>query len=54
MGMYVSTKKKDNKTVMGYKSVKCWDSNSMGMKGHIKEGLELTPMGSFDIGQGGY
>ena len=25
----------------------------MGMKGYVKEGLELTPMGSFDIGQGG-
>ena len=35
------------------KPVKCWDSNSMGTKGYIKEGLELTPMGSFDVGQGG-
>ena len=25
----------------------------MGTKGYIKEGLELTLMGSFDIGQGG-
>ena len=25
----------------------------MGTKGYVKEGLELTPMGSFDIGQGG-
>ena len=25
----------------------------MGMKGYVKEGLELTPMGSFDVGQGG-
>ena len=24
----------------------------MGTKGYIKEGLELTPMGSFDVGQG--
>ena len=23
------------------------------MKGDVKEGLELTPMGSFDVGQGG-
>ena len=34
-------------------TVKCWDSSSMGMKGYVKEGLELTPMGSFNIGQGG-
>ena len=25
----------------------------MGTKGYVKEGLELTLMGSFDIGQGG-
>ena len=25
----------------------------MGTKGYVKEGLELTPMGSFDVGQGG-
>ena len=24
-----------------------------GTKGIVKEGLELTPMGSFDVGQGG-
>ena len=24
-----------------------------GMKGDVKEGLELTPMGSFDVGQRG-
>ena len=35
-----------------YKHVKCWDSNSMGMKGYIKEGLELTPMCLFNVGQG--
>ena len=34
-------------------SVKCWNSNSMGTKGYVKEGLELTPMGSFNIGQRG-
>ena len=25
----------------------------MGMRGYIKEGLELAPMGSFDVAQGG-
>ena len=25
----------------------------MGMRGYIKEGLELAPMGSFDVEQGG-
>ena len=34
-------------------SVKCWDSNSMGMRGYVKEGLELALMGSFDTEQGG-
>ena len=33
--------------------VKCWNSNSMGTRGYVKEGLELTPMSSFDIEQGG-
>ena len=33
--------------------VKCWNSNSMGARGYVKERLELTPMGSFDVGQGG-
>ena len=33
--------------------VKCWNSNSMGTRGYIKERLELTPIGSFDIEQGG-
>ena len=33
--------------------VKCWDTNSMGTKGDVKEGWELTPMGSSDVGQGG-
>ena len=33
--------------------VKCWNSNSMGMRGYIKEGLELTPMSSFNVEQGG-
>ena len=28
--------------------VKYWDSNSIG---NIKEGLESTPMGSFNVGQ---
>ena len=27
--------------------------NSMGVREYIKEGLELTPMGPFDIEQGG-
>ena len=35
-------------------TVKCWDSNSMGTNGNFKEGLELTLMGSFDVGQGGH
>ena len=34
--------------------VKCWDSNSMGDEGDVKEGWESTPMGSFDVGQGGH
>ena len=34
-------------------TVKCWDSNSMGTRGYVKEGWELAPMGSFDIEQGG-
>ena len=34
--------------------VKCWDSNSMGMRGYVKEGLELAPISSFDVEQGGY
>ena len=25
----------------------------MGTRGYVKEGLELTPMGSFDVEQGG-
>ena len=33
--------------------VKCWDSNSMGTKGDVKEGWELALMGSFDVGQEG-
>ena len=33
--------------------VKCWNSNSMGARGYIKKGLELAPMGSFNIEQGG-
>ena len=37
----------------GWSAVKCWDSNSMGTKGDVKEGSKLTPMGSFDVGQGG-
>ena len=35
------------------RDVKCWNSNSMGMRGYVKERLELTPMGSFDVEQGG-
>ena len=34
-------------------AVKCWNSNSMGARGYVKEGLELTPMGSFDVEQEG-
>ena len=34
-------------------SVKCWNSNSMGARGYVKERLELTPMSSFNIEQGG-
>ena len=33
--------------------VKYWDSNSIGDEGDIKEGLESTPMGSFNVGRGG-
>ena len=33
--------------------VKCWDSNSMGTRGYVKEGLELALMGSFKVEQGG-
>ena len=33
--------------------VKCWNSNSMGARGYVKERLELTPMGPFNIEQGG-
>ena len=36
-----------------FSSVKCWNSNSIGRGGYVKERLELTPMGSFDIEQGG-
>ena len=35
------------------RNVKCWNSNSMGVRGYVKERLELTPMGSFDIEQRG-
>ena len=35
------------------KGVKCWNSNSMRARGYVKEGLELTLMGPFDIEQGG-
>ena len=35
-----------------YSPVKCWNSNSMGTRGYIKEGLELTPMSSFNVEQG--
>ena len=34
-------------------TVKCWNSNSMGVRGYIKGGLELTPMGPFNVEQGG-
>ena len=34
-------------------NVKCWDSNSMGMRGYVKEGLERAPIGSFNVEQGG-
>ena len=33
--------------------VKCWNSNSMGVRGYVKGELELTPMGPFNIEQGG-
>ena len=33
--------------------VKCWNSNSMEARGFIKERLELTPMGPFDVEQEG-
>ena len=33
--------------------VKCWESNSIGTRGNIKEGWKLTPMSSFDVEQGG-
>ena len=33
-------------------SVKCWESNSIGTRGNIKEGWKLTPMSSFNIEQG--
>ena len=35
-----------------FRVVKCWNSNSMGTRGYVKEGLELTPMSSF-VEQGG-
>ena len=35
------------------KGVKCWNSNSMGARRYVKERLELTPMGPFDVEQGG-
>ena len=38
---------------MFYMPVKCWNSNSMGTRGYIKEGLELTLMSSFNVGRGG-
>ena len=34
-------------------TVKCWNSNSMGQGGYIRERLELSPMGPFDVEQGG-
>ena len=33
--------------------VKCWESNSIGSRGNVKEGLKLTPMSSFNVEQGG-
>ena len=33
--------------------VKCWNSNSMGVRGYVKGGLELTPVGPFNVEQGG-
>ena len=33
--------------------VKCWNSNSMGARGYVKGGLELAPMGPFNVEQGG-
>ena len=40
--------------LLKFLAVECWDSNSIGTKGHVKEGLELTLMGSFNVGQGGH
>ena len=37
----------------GSATVKCWESNSIGTRGNVKEGWKLTPMSSFDIEQGG-
>ena len=34
---------------MKWSCVKCWNSNSMGARGYVKEGLELALMGSFDV-----
>ena len=33
--------------------VKCWNSDSMGARGYVKERLELTPMGPVDVKQVG-
>ena len=38
---------------MFYMPVKCWNSNSMGTRGYVKQGLELTLMSSFNVEQGG-
>ena len=36
-----------------HSSVKCWKSNSIGLRGNVKEGWKLTPMSPFDVEQGG-
>ena len=35
------------------RNVKCWNSNSMGARGYVKGGLELTLLGPFNVEQGG-
>ena len=39
--------------IEGSSSVKCWESNLIGLRGNIKERWKLTPMSSFDVEQGG-
>ena len=39
--------------VLGYVVLSFGFQTQMGMRGYVKEGLELAPTGSFDIEQGG-